>query len=222
MMADVNGCEASDMTASVEDEAGGCKRDGSRRGRLYVFSGPSGVGKGTVLSRVLRSRKSIWQSVSATTRAPRSGEVDGKSYFFMQREDFQSKARAGEFLEWAEYAGNLYGTPRQSVEAHLDAGDDVILEIDVQGAMQIRESMPECVLVFIEPPSMDELRRRLEGRGTESADVVQARLEAAEMELSRKMEYDINLVNESIGDTVRSIFQMMDSGSGTVERSRGV
>lgn len=199
---------AAENADALVSEAGS---DLARRGRLYVFSGPSGVGKGTVLARVLSTRGNVWQSISATTRTPRDGEVDGKSYFFMAREDFQGRAEAGSFLEWAEYAGNLYGTPRESVESHLDAGDDVILEIDVQGAMQIRESMPECILVFIEPPSMDELRRRLEGRGTESAEVVQARLEAAEMELSRKMEYNINLVNESIDDTVRSICEIMDS-----------
>lgn len=188
-----------------------CTNGRSDRGTLYVFSGPSGVGKGTVLSEVIRGRNNIWQSVSATTRSPRTGEVDGASYYFMERSAFERAAEAGDFLEWAEYAGNLYGTPRKTVEAHLAAGEDVILEIDVQGAMQVKESMPECVLVFIEPPSLEELQRRLETRGTESATALTIRMETAEMELARKMEYDVIFVNDSIEDTVGEISAFMDA-----------
>ena len=182
----------------------------TKRGTLYVFSGPSGVGKGTVLGKVLDQRDHIWQSVSATTRSPREGEIDGESYFFKDRGEFQRLVDDGEFLEWAEYAGNLYGTPRSEVQRHLDNGEDVILEIDVQGALQVRQSMPESVLAFIEPPSLDELRDRLRGRGTEGEEAIERRLEAACMELDAKKEYDIVFVNDEIDKTVSDICNYMD------------
>lgn len=202
---------------SACDEVPGSTSHPDGKGTLYVFSGPSGVGKGTVLSRVLDQRANAWPSVSATTRAPRTGEIDGTSYFFLNRDDFMAKADSGELLEWAEYAGNLYGTPQESVEAHLEAGDDVILEIDVQGAMQIREAMPECVLAFIEPPSIEELARRLQGRGTEDESALAARLKAAEMELARKMEYDIVFTNDDIDDTVEAVCDFMDARAAAVD-----
>lgn len=172
------------------------------KGRLFVVSGPSGVGKGTVISKMMEKDPSLWKSVSATTRKPREGEVDGTDYFFVDRSDFERAAEGGGFLEWAEYSGNLYGTPASSVQAHLDAGENVILEIEVQGAMQVRKSAPEAVLVFVKPPSMDELERRLRGRGSESEEAVAARLEAARMELSREMEYDYVFVNDDVDTTV--------------------
>lgn len=172
------------------------------KGRLFVVSGPSGVGKGTVISKMMEKDPSLWKSVSATTRKPREGEVDGTDYFFVDRPDFERAAEGGGFLEWAEYSGNLYGTPASSVQAHLDAGENVILEIEVQGAMQVRKSAPEAVLVFVKPPSMDELERRLRGRGSESEEAVAARLEAARMELSREMEYDYVFVNDDVDTTV--------------------
>lgn len=172
------------------------------KGKLFVVSGPSGVGKGTVISKMMEKDPSLWKSVSATTRKPREGEVDGTDYFFVDRSDFERAADGGGFLEWAEYSGNLYGTPASSVQAHLDAGENVILEIEVQGAMQVRKSAPEAVLVFVKPPSMDELERRLRGRGSESEEAVAARLEAARMELSREMEYDYVFVNDDVDTTV--------------------
>lgn len=172
------------------------------KGKLFVVSGPSGVGKGTVISKMMEKDPSLWKSVSATTRKPREGEVDGTDYFFVDRSDFERAAEGGGFLEWAEYSGNLYGTPASSVQAHLDAGENVILEIEVQGAMQVRKSAPEAVLVFVKPPSMDELERRLRGRGSESEEAVAARLEAARMELSREMEYDYVFVNDDVDTTV--------------------
>lgn len=175
------------------------------RGNLFVVSGPSGVGKGTVIGRLFQQRDGLWKSVSATTRAPRPGEVDGVDYFFVDRDDFERSVDEGGFLEWAEYSGNLYGTPLASVREHLDAGEDVILEIEVQGAFQVREAMPDSVLVFIEPPSMEELERRLRSRGSEDDDAVRRRLAAAKMEMARKMEYDKQFVNDDIDRTVAAL-----------------
>ena len=150
------------------------------------------------MARLLREVDDAWLSVSATTRAPREGEVDGVNYYFVDREEFMAMAQAGELLEWAEYSGNCYGTPLASVMKHIGEGKQVVLEIDVQGAFQIREKMPDAHLVFIEPPSMSELERRLRGRGTEDEATIARRLEAARMELSRKEEYDIRLVNDDL------------------------
>ena len=146
-----------------------------------------------------------WVSVSATTRRPRPGEEEGVSYYFLDREDFLALADEGGFLEWAEYAGNCYGTPLASVQREMAAGRQVILEIEVQGALQVREKMPEAHLVFIEPPSLEELERRLRGRGTEADDVVRKRMETALVELSHKMEYDIRLVNDDLDEAVAQL-----------------
>ncbi len=169
-----------------------------KRGKLIVVSGPSGVGKGTVLSRVFDREDNLWKSVSATTRAPRAGEKDGVDYFFIDRETFKKEVEQGGFIEWAEYSGNLYGTPLKSVEEHLERGENVILEIDVQGALQIRDKIPSAVLVFIEPPSLEELKRRLSMRETETEEAISMRMNAAKVELSHKMEYDRQFVNDDI------------------------
>lgn len=180
------------------------------KGSLFVVSGPSGVGKGTVIARLLAEREHVWKSVSATTRAPRAGEVEGVDYFFIDRDEFERMTEEGGFLEWAEYSGNLYGTPRASVEEHLDGGDDVILEIEVQGAMAVRAAMPEAILAFIEPPSMEELERRLRLRASEDEDAVCLRMRTAEMEMSRKMEYDKQFVNDDIDKTVAEISDFIE------------
>lgn len=176
-----------------------------RTGNLFVVSGPSGAGKGTLVARLLEEVPDTWVSVSATTRRPRPGEEEGVSYYFLDREDFLALADEGGLLEWAEYAGNCYGTPLASVQREMAAGRQVILEIEVQGALQVREKMPEAHLVFIEPPSLEELERRLRGRGTEADDVVRKRMETALVELSHKMEYDIRLVNDDLDEAVAQL-----------------
>ena len=176
-----------------------------RTGNLFVISGPSGAGKGTLVARLVRDVPDVWVSVSATTRAPRPGEVDGVSYFFSTAEEFDRMVAEDGLLEWAEYSGNRYGTPRAVVEERIAAGNQVVLEIDVQGAFQVREKMPFAHLVFIEPPSLEVLEERLRGRGTEAEEVIAARMRAAEVELSRKMEYDIRLVNDDLDDAAAKL-----------------
>ena len=179
------------------------------RGRLFVISGPSGVGKGTVISRLLADDPNTWKSVSATTRKPREGEVDGIDYYFVERKDFERMAEGGGFLEWAEYSGNLYGTPVASVQRQLDEGKNVILEIEVQGAFQVRDAAPEAELIFIAPPSVEELERRLRGRGTEDEATIARRMETARMELSREMEYDKTFVNDDLDAVVSEMASYM-------------
>ena len=182
-----------------------------KRGVLFVFSGPSGVGKGTLKAKLFEEfADRIAYSVSATTRGPREGEVDGKDYFFISRQEFERRVKNNEFLEHAEFAGNCYGTPRAYVEKLLDSGMNVVLEIDVQGALQVMKSMPECVSVFILPPSFEELEHRLRGRGTETEEKVRERLETAKRELPYAPQYDYQIVNggdiEAAYQSLREVF----------------
>ena len=171
----------------------------SSRGVLFVFSGPSGVGKGTLKARLLSEfAGQIVDSVSATTRAPREGEQDGREYFFITRQEFMRRVENNEFLEHAEYSGNCYGTPRQNVERLLAAGTDVVLEIDVQGARQVRSRMPGCVSIFVLPPSFEELEHRLRERHTETEEKELARLDAARREIPCAGEYDYQIVNNDL------------------------
>lgn len=176
-----------------------------RTGNLFVISGPSGAGKGTLVALLIAALDDAQLSISATTRTPREGEQQGKSYYFLDDEEFDRRIAAGDFLEWAQYSGNYYGTPKSAVLEQLERGKQVILEIDVQGALQIRELMPEAKLIFIEPPSLDELERRLRGRGTDDETSIVQRLEQAKVELSRKNEYDIQLVNDNLQETAAQL-----------------
>ena len=168
--------------------------------RLVVLSGPSGVGKSTVIQRLRRERPEVWLSVSATTRAPRPGETDGVEYFFVSPEGFDALVASGGMLEWAEFAGHRYGTPRGPVEERLAAGLPVLLEIELQGARQVRAAMPAALLVFLAPPTWDDLVSRLVGRGTETPDVIERRLATARVELAAQSEFDVVLVNDDLED----------------------
>ena len=166
-----------------------------RRGRLVVVSGPSGAGKSTLIRASLEAVPELAYSVSATTRKPREGEVDGRDYIFLSREEFEKWIDEGRFLEWAEYSGNLYGTPEQKVEEYLESGRSVILEIELQGAREVREKRPDAVMVFVRAPSLEETRKRLEGRATEDDKALETRMMTALKEVEARSEFDYEVVN---------------------------
>jgi guanylate kinase len=181
--------------------------------RLAVLSGPSGVGKSTVVESIRHAEPRIWLSVSVTTRRPRQGEVHGREYFFVTEKQFDSMVAAGKLLEWARFAGNFYGTPCQPVLDRLSAGVPVLLEVDVVGARQVRLALPSALLVFLAPPSWDELVRRLTSRETESEPVIRERLAAAQTELKAEQEFDITLVNTSVTDVRDQLVALMTATS---------
>jgi guanylate kinase len=167
-------------------------------GKLIVLTGPSGVGKGTLVRALLVRHPELYLSVSATTRSPRLGEVDGKDYYFLPRADFEKMIQQNELLEWAEYAGNYYGTPRTKVEEQINQGNTVLLEIEVIGAKAIKQTFPDAVRIFILPPSFAELERRLRGRATDSEAAMMRRLDRAKEELEASLEFDQTIVNDNL------------------------
>lgn len=182
----------------------------NERGRLVVLSAPSGCGKSTVVKRLLESRKNAKFSVSATTRKPRDGETDGVDYYFIDRDKFMQMVEDGEFLEHAEYVDNCYGTPRGPVERELAAGNDVILDIETNGAFQVREQCPDALMVFLLPPSFDELENRLVKRGKDSPEVIRSRLQVARDECSRADRYDYRIVNDDVERAVNELNEIID------------
>lgn len=173
-------------------------------GKLFIISGPSGAGKGTICQRLVEDSK-VEVSVSMTTRTPRPGEIDGKSYYFTTREDFQKQIENDGFLEYAEVYGNYYGTPKQKVNEKLSDGTDVVLEIDIQGALNVKEAYPEGIFIFILPPSMAELRKRITGRGSETEEAINLRLSQTLKEVSYIDKYDYCVVNGDLEEAVARV-----------------
>jgi len=179
------------------------------KGKLIVLTGPSGVGKGTLLQALLKHHPELYLSVSVTTRAPRPGEVHGHNYFFVSRGEFERMVAQGELLEWAEFAGNYYGTPRAAVEEQIAQNNWVILEIELEGARQIRHTYPGATLIFILPPSLEELEHRIRGRGQDSDAAISRRLLRAREEVNAASEFDIQIVNDDFDQALEAIEQAL-------------
>ena len=195
----------------------------SERGLLIVFSGPSGVGKGTVRQEIFSTPDHKFEySVSMTTRAQRPGEVDGKDYFFRSREEFEELIRKGQMLEYAEYVGNYYGTPLTYVNETLDKGIDVFLEIEVQGALQVKKKVPDAVFIFLTPPDLNELQERLVGRGTDSEEVIAQRIERAREEIALMSEYDYAIVNDEVPLAAERVKRVIEAEHFRVDRVIGL
>ena len=189
------------------------------RGSLIVISGPSGAGKDTVVAKYLRKRNSnAWLSISCTSRAMRPGDKEGKSYYFLTKEEFEAKIENGDFLEYALYNGNYYGTPREHIEEHLQNGEDVFLVIEVQGALKVKELVPEAICIFIMPPSMKELRKRLVGRKTESKEKVLNRFKTAYQEINEVANYNYVVTNDEVDNAVNKIKAILVSEKCRVDR----
>ena len=175
------------------------------KGKLFIVSGPSGVGKNTILNRIVQEQEHVQYSISATSRAIRPGEKDGVNYYFVTRSRFEQMIAEGELLEYAEYVGNFYGTPKRFVDEAMDKGQDVILDIEVQGALQVTSKRPDTVKIFIAPPSWKELERRLKDRGTDDPEKVQKRLLRAKVEFQTAHTYDYFVINDTVEDAVREL-----------------
>ncbi len=193
------------------------------RGRLIVVSGPSAAGKSTLIRAAREAIPELAYSVSATTRNPRKGEVDGRDYVFLSREEFEKWIEEGRFLEWAEYSGNLYGTLEEKVEEFLENGRSVILEIELQGARQVRQGRPDAVMVFVRAPSLEETRKRLEGRATEDLEALEARMTTALSEISAREEFDYEVVNDererAREDMIKTMRKIVKGGIVDAERA---
>ncbi len=186
------------------------------KGRLIVLTGPSGVGKGTLLRSLLKRHPDLYLSISVTTRAPRPGEVHGQHYYFVSRAEFERMAAANELLEWAEFAGNYYGTPRRSVEMQIQQGTWVVLEIELQGARQIRQTFPGAFRIFILPPSIRELESRLRTRGQDSEDAIARRLARAQAEIDAANEFDIQVINDDLDKALARIEEALYATAGSI------
>lgn len=190
----------------------------NKRGSLIVLSGPSGSGKGTILSSLVKENKNIWVSISCTSRSIRGSEQDGIDYYFLTREEFEKKIEDNGFLEYAEYNGNYYGTPKDEIENKLENGIDVILEIEVQGALKIKKLVKEAIFIFILPPSMEELKSRLEKRGTETEEKILKRFKTAYQEINELNKYNYVVVNDEIGKAVDKINAILKAEKCRVDR----
>lgn len=177
--------------------------------KLFVISGSSGVGKGTVLNAFLKKHPEFMLSISCTTRKPRQGEVDGVNYFFLTQENFKECINNNKFLEWAEFAGNYYGTKKKYINQCLEEGKDIILEIETKGALQVKKQMPEAVLIFIAPPSLEALEARLRGRHTEDEDTIQKRLNEVKVELELAEQYDYQVINDNLEDAITKLEEII-------------
>jgi len=192
------------------------------RGLLIVMSGPSGAGKGTVCKALVENNDNIFLSVSATTRQPRKGEVEGINYYFKSEDEFKQMIANNELMEWAVYCNNYYGTPCKAVEDMLNEGKDVILEIEVQGAMKIRSKYPEGIYIYLLPPSLEELRNRIVGRGTETQEVIDERLKTARLEFQYIKKYNYLLVNDDLSETVKKIESIIVAEKCRIERNNDI
>lgn len=190
-----------------------------REGLLVVVSGPSGAGKGTLLNNVKQRENNVRFSVSATTRVPRSGELDGVNYFFKTHEEFDRMIKNNELVEWVKYCDNFYGTPKKYVEEIIKSGSDCLLEIEVEGALNIKAIYPDCITIFILPPSFEELRRRIEGRGTEKPEVIDKRMKKALKEMNFVDRYDYVVVNGEVETAVNSIINILEAEKLKVKRN---
>tara|TARA_B100000965_G_scaffold231799_1_gene194106 strand:- start:64 stop:618 length:555 start_codon:yes stop_codon:yes gene_type:complete len=179
-------------------------------GNLTVLTGPSGVGKGTIVRKILDNHTDVWLSISATTRQPRSGEIDGQHYYFLEKKAFQETIDKEGFLEWASFSNNFYGTPKKIVKEKIQEGINVLLEIELEGARQIRKTFPDALQIFLAPPDLSELEKRIRGRGTESEESIRDRLAIANKEIIAAKEFDAVVINEDINKAFREIEGLMD------------
>lgn len=189
-----------------------------KQGLLIVLSGPSGSGKNTVCDELKKENPNIWESISMTSRKPRKGEIDGVSYYFVSAEEFEENIKEDKMLEYAKFAGNYYGTPRKSVQEHLDKGEDVILVIEIQGALQIKKKLPQALFVFLLPPSMKELKRRLVDRHTESEEKVMERFETAYREINELSKYNYVIVNDKVKEAAAKLGAIIKAERCRVDR----